>query len=270
MKRRTSYGIACCRFNGENPEIVLVCKRYTYAYSMFVHGKYKSNDNEEIRGLLNGMTTDEKHDLLSFSFTQIWYRIWLDSNKKTTFYFVSKNKFETTFLLDDGARLRKLISKSTHADRVWEIPKGRKKNKYEPQLECAIREFQEETGIEKKRYRLIPDAVRSYSYEDDNTIYTNVYYLAVAPYNINLRVNFGLKEQIDEISDIKWIGAAELRYIDKIGTLTNFCSQIFKFVRMYSKGRVLKSDKSDVLIMNKANHALPDPASDQSHRAGDL
>lgn len=42
-----------------------------------------------------------------------------------------------------------------HPDR-WDLPKGHTK-KHETELECALRELREETGISKKRVSLVPE-----------------------------------------------------------------------------------------------------------------
>ncbi|QYB17656.1 mRNA-decapping protein g5R [Pacmanvirus A23] len=232
---KVSLGIACCRFNGKNPEILLVCKRYTYAYNLFTHGKYNSNNNAELITLFNGMTVEEKIDIRSLNFMQIWYRIWLDNTSRSPNYFLAKNKFESTFVVDNGVRLKKLLAKSTHVNKIWEIPKGRKTNKTEPDIHCAIREFYEETGVLKKNYKLFPGAKRLYSYVDDGTRYTNIYYLAFTKYNIEPRIDFGMQEQVDEICDIRWMDISAIRFVDDTGRLEKFISPIFNFMKKHAK-----------------------------------
>lgn len=226
---KASNGVACCRINGNKTEILLVCKRFTYSYNSFVHSRYNSGDNSALITLFNGMTVDEKLDILSLNFMQIWYRIWLNSPRNTNYY-IAKNKFETTFLPDGGARLRKLITKSTNANKIWEIPKGRRRNN-ESELQCAIREFGEETGIAKKSYRIFPWAKRTYSYVDAGIRYANTYYFAFTKHNIEPHISFGIQEQIDEISDIKWMSIDEIRYIDETGRLEKFIKPIFNFMK---------------------------------------
>ena len=232
---KISLGVACCRFNGKVPEILLVCKRYTYAYNLFTHGKYNSGNNAELITLFNGMTVEEKIDIKSLNFVQIWYRIWLDNTSRSANYFLAKNKFESTFVIDGGVRLKKLLAKSTHANKIWEIPKGRKSNKTEPDIHCAIREFYEETGILKKNYKLFPSAKKVYSYVDDGTRYTNIYYLAFTKYNIEPRIDFGMQDQLDEICDIRWMDISAVRFIDDTGRLEKFIKPIFNFMKKHAK-----------------------------------
>jgi 8-oxo-dGTP pyrophosphatase MutT (NUDIX family) len=232
---KISLGIACCRFNGNKQEILLVCKRYTYAFNTFAHGKYNSNSNADLISLFNGMTIDEKLDILSLNFTQIWYRLWLNSSRNNISYFAAKNKFESTFVADGGSRLKKLIAKSSNSHKVWEIPKGRKKNKSESDIHCAIREFCEETNLQKKNYKIFPWAQRTYSFIDAGVNYINTYYLAFTKHNVEPRVNFGTHEQVNEISDIRWMSIEDIRHIDVSSRLENFVRPIFNFMKKHMK-----------------------------------
>jgi len=232
-RNRVSFGVACCRFNNGRPEILLVCKRFSYAYNAFVRGKYNSGNNAELIALFNGMTVEEKLDIRSLNFTQIWYRVWLDNISKTSNYYVAKNKFESTFMVDGGLRLKKLLAKSSNTDKVWEIPKGRKSNKTEPEIHCAIREFREETGIPKSRYKIFPGAKRTYSFTDMGVRYTNTYYLAYMRHLIEPKINFGLSDQLDEIGDIRWMNITDIKYVDSSGHLVNFIRPIFNYMKKY-------------------------------------
>lgn len=234
-KDKRSVGIACCRFNGSNPEILMVCKRYTYMYYIFAHSKYNSHSDDELIKMMNGMTIDEKYDLLSLNFMQIWYRIYLNKPHKSSSYVLAKNKFESTFVIDGGVRLTKLLAKSTSAAKIWEIPKGRKKNKNEPDIHCAIREFKEETGVSKKMYKVFPRATRTYSYVDAGVKYTNTYYFAYAKCVIEPKINFSSKEQIEEIADIKWMNMENIRLIDTDHRLEKFVKPIFNFMRKHAR-----------------------------------
>lgn len=230
-KDRHSYGIACCRIYKNKPEIMLICKRFTYAYNLFANGNYSAEDNNEIITMLSGMTIDEKLDLLSLNFIQIWYRLWLNSIQKNQNFFAAKNKFEQLWVVDNGERLRSLISKSSTCDKLWEIPKGRKRNKNEPDIHCSVREFGEETGIHKKSYKLFPGAKKTHSYIDAGVRYINTYYIGIAKHNIEPRINFALQDQIDEISDIRWMSIEDIRYVDPSGRLETVVKPIFNFIK---------------------------------------
>jgi 8-oxo-dGTP pyrophosphatase MutT (NUDIX family) len=233
---RHSLGVVCCR-HGPNGrlEVLLVCKRFTYAFNMFAHGKYRSDDSAGLIELFNRMTVDEKLDILSLNFMQIWYRLWLNSIQRNSSYFRAKNMFESTFVADGGTRLRRLIERSTNAARIWEVPKGRKRNKAETDIQCAVREFGEETGVVKKSYRLLGGATRSYSYVDEGIRYTNTYYIAIARHHIDPRIVFGRHDQVNEIADIEWMDMDRVRVIDTTGRLVSFLRPVFHYVKKHSK-----------------------------------
>jgi len=199
---------------------------------MFIAGKYNPNNNTSIIRLLDKMTVDEKLDILSLNFQQMWYRVYLDSPMmiKSNAYYSAKNKFETAFAIDGGQRIRRLINRSVNSLKVWEIPKGRKKAQ-ESDIQCAIREFGEETSIHKKQYRLYPRFARTYAFVDEGVKYVNKYFLAFSKTVIEPHIQFNFQEQLHEISDIKWMNIDEIKMMDNNGRLTKFVRPIFNYVR---------------------------------------
>src|SRR3989304_3957528 len=170
--QKISFGIACCRINGNTPEILLICKRWTYAYIDFIHGKYNSLDNFQLIELFNKMTFEEKLDILSLNFAQMWYRIWLNTPKKKQ-YHISKAKFK------------------------------------------------------KNSYKIFPRVRKFYSYISDNIEYINIYYIAVVRHLFEPKINFESIDQVDEISNIKWMSIHDIRLIDRSGRLDKLISPIF-------------------------------------------
>lgn len=245
MTTKISLGIALCRCNPINNriEVLLVRKRYTYAYMEFISGRgnmkrlvgqRRPGGQAHINGitmdLLNGMTVDEKLDIRSMNFDQMWYRVWLDTPHDSNFY-LAKTKFSTMFLLDGGKQLRKLISKSQSVDRIWEMPKGRKKNKYEPDINCAVREFAEETGIPKRMYKLYPDAKRTITFIDAGVKYVNIYYIAFTKHNIDPHIDLGSIDQVNEVNDMRWMDINSVRHEDREGRLEGIVAPVFKYIK---------------------------------------
>lgn len=229
MREKISLGIALCRMDNESlkPQILLICKRYTYAYNQFIHGHYDATDDINIKQLFNEMTFEEKIDLISLNFQQIWHRVWINKTFNRKSFLLAKTKFDNTFGSDNGTRLRKLLDKCTHADRIWEIPKGRKLNRSESDTHCAIREFYEETCIDKCSYKLLNNDM-SYTYVDDNVKYVNIYQLAIAVEDITPTINFESQTQVDEISEIRWMDIDQIKFVDTSGRLFKFTRALFK------------------------------------------
>jgi 8-oxo-dGTP pyrophosphatase MutT (NUDIX family) len=237
-KYRKSYGIALCRYNNEIPEIILIKKRYTYYFFEFVLGKYQKNDNKYLTKLFNNMTYQEKMDILSLKFDNLWYKIWLEipsniANRDPSYpsrvkelgfnekryknsYIKSKSKFECNFLVDNGEKLKRLINNSTNAETIWEIPRGRKISN-EREVDAAIREFYEETAIDAKKYSIlwhINPIVNSF--RDSGVVYKTTYYIAAVNENNKPwtpKVHFNSYDQILEIEAIKWVSLNEINIL---------------------------------------------------------
>ena len=161
MSVKKSVGLCLIRYRPEQtrlvPEVLLVCKRYTYAYFDFIYGKCKNS-----RATLDKMTADEKFDILSGDFERMWYRIWFNHPKPPT-YMMIKNRFEAKYMLDGGKRLRAEIEQSVNSPRLWDIPKGRKQPR-ESDVVCAVRELSEETGVSRRLYNIVPGITLSTSH----------------------------------------------------------------------------------------------------------
>lgn len=240
IKNKISVGIACFRNNNGVYEVLLVKKWCTYAYSTFVQGNWSpmigknaaNNKNNLIR-LFSEMTNDEKSDILSLNFRQMWYRIW-GHDVKVGSYNSARIKFENTFLIDNGILLKELIFKSRHIgykDKLWEIPKGRKISQNEPDVNCAIREFFEETHIPKACYSIIPNFIKKDIFIDEGVRYTNKYYIA---YLIKTPKFKYRKDQNNEIIDARWVRLDEIRFIDVNKHLSRVVKPMFNYIKKYN------------------------------------
>jgi 8-oxo-dGTP pyrophosphatase MutT (NUDIX family) len=227
-------------------------------------GKYKKNDDKYLKYLFNNMSFSEKIDIISMQFSQMWYRVWLnnpekyfnitDVYKSTNFsncpieerftnaeinkiYYEKKNKFEANFSYDNGKRLRTLIQQSTDSEILWEIPKGGKNKKdnslFETDIECAIREFYEETRIDYTKYNLLYNVKPVIdSFVDDNVNYQSIYYIAALKDNnklTNPHIDFRNFNQITEVEQIKWVSLPEVKFLNLSKPIHN------KIITLYSK-----------------------------------
>ena len=236
---KTSYGIAMCRYNknkNNQPEILMIKKRYTYHYFSFIFGYYKKYNNKHLQYLFNNMTFGEKIDILSMKFNTMWYRLWIcdpekDYNiynmygrKKNTetevqnlkYYFKKKAKFENIFMRDGGKRLKRFINNSSNSVTPWEIPKGNA-NPDETELDCARREFEEETSIYADKYTVLWDVKPIIvSHKDDNIIYRSVYYLAYFDKHSSWepKVKFETTTQLSEVEAVQWVSLNEINFLN--------------------------------------------------------
>lgn len=276
MKTKTSYGIALCRNNVNNlnsVEVILIKKRYSYYYLSLIMGHYKKNDEKYIKHLLSNMSFAEKIDIIGMNFSQMWYRIWLNipekyfnlvdvyktanynndniQNKYSNaevykLYIQKKNCFEKNFTQDGGKKLRSLIQQSSDSEILWEMPKGGKHG-LETDIDCAIREFYEETNIKPNKYEILYDVTPVIdSFVDNETIYKSVYYIATL---INKKIEFIPKinfrnfDQISEIEQIRWIGLNEIKFFNLPKTthtrLVYMCKNVIEKFKRHNKFKKL-------------------------------
>lgn len=250
---KISIGIILCRINpiSKNPEVLLVHKRYTYAYSDFIQGHYPSNPQSlsflpTIQKLFENMTIDELLDIMSLKFSQMWYRIWLNRNTKTEFYHKKYHKFYSIFMKDDGGRrLRRILQDIRCVGTVlWEIPKGRRSNPSETDIICAVREFQEETYINKNMYHILPNIKQKSLYISEGLRYLSIFYVAVANRilthsSIYYSRSFGQASIKDmacfgEISESKWFDIESLRLVDEHGRIEHIIKPALNIAKKYA------------------------------------
>lgn len=278
MKTKTSYGIALARYNkaaNNNVEILLIKKRYTYQFFELVMAHYKRNDMKYIKYMFDNMSYSEKMDIMSMQFSRMWYKInhsdperfynIVDIYKHNNFsntpidqkyseadqyklYIEKKNKFEKNFGKDGGKRLRTLIHQSNDAKVIWEMPKGGK-NSDESNIDCAIREFYEETSIKSNKYRILYDVNPLVdSFVDNDIIYKTVYYIAtLRDVNENFipSINYRNFSQVTEVEEIKWVSLAEIKFFNmppfmnnRLLTLYKSIIKIFKKKNKFSKSLI--------------------------------
>lgn len=231
-----SYGIACCRKRNDKYEILFIKKRNTYSFIEFVRGKYDMNKKYEILHLLNGMTIEEKLDIKLFDYMTLWLRCYqsypsVNDIKNNTFYSKNKKKFDGLYGLNGGNYLNYLIERSENCKNYWEIPKGRN-SKYESLIDTAVREFNEETNIPKKKYKILFDIDKqSYSFIDNGITYIYYYYLAILTDNrYNPTYSFNSIDVIKETTDISFLSLEQIRLLNN-NRLYNFSKNVIKKIK---------------------------------------
>ena len=136
---------------------------------------------------------------------------------------------------DGGKKLRKTIMASTHADLVWEIPKGRL-SPQEKELDCAIREFEEETSIRSENITIMVDQGTVVdTFVDNGVCYRYVYFLAVSRKDIVPKVNFKQFSQIIETQNIKWVSMEEIKITFKAKNKNNLVRLYKKIIKKFKK-----------------------------------
>ena len=204
-----SYGIILFRKKNGSNEFLMIRRKDSFGYIDFIRGKYSPYNIEHIQSIVNEMSVSEKERIVTLSFNDLWNLMW--GNASNSQYLneeiMSSKKFDLLrggiVVNDKMITLETIIDKSdTKWDETeWEFPKGRRNNR-EKDLECAMREFEEETGIDSKNICVIQNVL---PFEEtfigtNHKSYKHKYFLA---YMNEINDDY-LNYQKTEVSNIEW------------------------------------------------------------------
>jgi len=188
----------------------MIRRKDTLGYVDFMRGRYNINQLYYINHLINDMTIQEKKKLLTNDFQTLWKQLWcIDSTQNTQYKQEEKISNKKYIELKETHTLEHLINtnKTSWDEPEWGFPKGRR-NYLEKDLDCALREFEEETGINKKDIILINNIkpFEEIFIGSNFKSYKHKYFVAFYKNNnINIPTNF----QKTEVSKINWFSFQE-------------------------------------------------------------
>ncbi len=257
---RNSYGIAL--FNKTETgtlQLLTIKKRNSYEFINFVRGKYNHTDDSQLLYMFANMKMCEKLMIATLNFEHIYLNAFLKipregdlvnainkyipkkyrtiykqrehSPIKLNSYLRKRTYFERSFLNDGGERLLRLINQTSSCDSICELPSGSKEYNSEPDIDCAIREFREETGIftqfkflhNIRRIRMVRNTPR--------VQYINHYYVCYTDCNIRPNIKTYNPDQILEVESISWHTLHELKILNTNYNLYDTFAPIFRAVR---------------------------------------
>lgn len=221
---RISCGIICfsTKFSDANgnpiTKLLIIKRKHSYAFIDFARGLYEPRNISTVKKLIVKMTDDERAFVLNNNFDSIWNNVWgitintFGDSKHKKKYDLAKNKFKLV-----KSSLEELIndnpSKLSNGE-LFGFPKGRRDNikvgvgewRCEKDLECALREFHEETNYLVSDIVVLGD-IKPHKVcfaGSDNKYYQYIYYIArfaskympsIFPFN---------EHQKKEIQSINW------------------------------------------------------------------
>lgn len=223
-KATLSFGLICFRMHGQEVEYLMIQRKDSLSFMEFVRGKYELNNVAYLKKMFSLMTDEERGILEKSSFENIWNYIWCQNNvpKTSQEYHECRRKFETLRegYFSDGVfvNLKEVLATTNpiYNEPEWGFPKGRRRQR-ETDLDCAIREFCEETGCISSDFEvLVTNPYRETFLGTNGQAYSHVYFLAsmhdypkreaaVDPKNLG---------QIREVRKVGWFSAADV--VDKI------------------------------------------------------
>ena len=172
----------------ENIRFLLIRRKHTLGYIEFIRGRYKPDNVDGIVYLFQQMTKDEIERIgRSTSMTELWDDFWVDPDKKLLYekeFQKTRQKFERLKNGEDAELTLDFYIKHvlpTWEQAEWGFPKGRR-NKNESNQDCAVREFEEESGFKKGEYTLL-EGIKPLVEEligTNGVRYKHIYYVAYA------------------------------------------------------------------------------------------
>jgi 8-oxo-dGTP pyrophosphatase MutT (NUDIX family) len=218
----TSNGIIVFKDSDEGASYLMIRRKDTLGFVEFIRGKYPIYNKAYLQRLINEMTLDEKRRLQTQTFSELWTNVWGDylnakyQNEET----ISCERFN---LLKDGVKIHRgngtscivkldeLIENSSTrwTEPEWGFPKGRR-NYQEKDIDCARREFSEETGYDASKLIVMQNIV---PYEEifmgsNVKTYKHKYYIAYFPLSQTTATvmshHLSSKFQKTEVSKMAW------------------------------------------------------------------
>jgi len=201
----TSYGILLFYVDDENNIWYLLAQRRdTIEYTDYLRGRYS---NTNLQTYFSLMTIDERERLKKYTFDELWDDLWINHNNN--FFREAKTKAKNKYDYNKINMTKYLeITQSTKTEPVWGFPKG-KKNTKETELQCAFREFKEETRLNIDYINLLSLSPTKEVFKGSNgKMYSTIYYIARIYTKIEIKkinTNGIRKETVsEEISNLKW------------------------------------------------------------------
>ena len=222
-----SYGIIAIRYLNDNCsslfsksntinnpsdslEFLVIQRKDSLAFIEFIRGKYNPYDEEYIGRLFRGMTKGEQEDVLTKSFDELWNYVWGESSSIKSHkndYDISEKKF---LIIKNNITDLIKNNESKWNEPEWGFPKGRR-NPRETDLNCAIREFQEETGLLRQDFTVIQNTqpISETFFGSNQVHYCHKYYIAICNKSAEAVMNTNNPHMVREIGGIKWCSLDE-------------------------------------------------------------
>lgn len=208
----------------QNIKFLMIERKTSLGYLEFIRGNYDIYNFASIKNLFRQMTQDEINNIGKNEYDDLLLSLYNQPNKEKNDilndifenpklgskyklarekfnYLKNKNLDETYFDLHTYV----INVKPKWFNKEWGFPKGKKLINKEPILDCACREFTEETGINKNDYIIF----NKLSPIEENLIGTNdisykhVYFIAMITNNNIILDN--QKGDFYETGDLKWM-----------------------------------------------------------------
>jgi 8-oxo-dGTP pyrophosphatase MutT (NUDIX family) len=193
-------------------KFLMIQRKKTLGYIEYIRGRYDETAINTYTLLFEQMTPSEVNDIKNKNFIDLWNDLW-QKNADNKFY---KSEFEEAekkhTILKSSSNFNNFINniKLNFDIPEWGFPKGRRVY-LEKNLNCACREFEEETSLKSDQYQIINNIpyIQETFYGTDNILYKHIYYFAMCKPDIEVKIDKNNLNQIEEIGDIGWFSFNE-------------------------------------------------------------
>lgn len=190
----------------DSVQILMIRRKDSMSFAEFMRGKYDPTDAEYVGRLFANMTLQEQTAIVCEPFDTLWRQLWGDDHSSPEYMF-SRDRFAQ---VNKDEMMR--VNLSVFKEPEWGFPKGRR-IRCESDLECAIREFNEETNVPREAYTTLKDIRLEETFVGLNGVrYRHVYFVALltAPELVNVGQKMTYMQR-REISGIGWKTFEECR-----------------------------------------------------------
>jgi len=193
------------------PNILMVRRKDSMAFTEFLRGKYELENLAYVVNLLSNMTKSEHELLQKHTFDELWTIHWgVGRDHHSKEFEMSKERFNQ---LKISELVQGLIG---YDESEWGFPKGRRAPR-ETDMECALREFSEETNISRDSYVICKNLLLTETFIGTNGVpYRHDYFVAVLrePDSIDLEQAMTTMQK-REVSAIEWKTIEQCRAITR-------------------------------------------------------
>ena len=263
-------------------EFLFIRRKHTLSYIEFIRGRYELSNIDHIVSLFELMSPDEITRIKNYDFKDLWHMLWKKTSCNKIYekeYELSRKKFRLLKNKKDSNSLAlediiKIVKPKFNTPE-WGFPKGRR-NYHEKNLDCAKREFSEETSYNSSDYYLLENInpINEIFNGTNGILYKHIYYIALDKSNKDAKIDNLNTHQIDEIGDIDWFTYNNA--INKIRPYHNEKKKILNEIYLFLVNVILESNISNIKVSNNKSKvsnnkskASVSKASDNKSKASD-